>query len=114
VRQRWAAAPKRSDGTWALTQTLAHRGHSVQLQGDLAVLGDYNGGANNLGKVTTCTRMAGVWQATGEQFGATAEQYFGYELGLNGDLLAVSSSGLAKPTQIFRPGGANWLPEASI
>jgi len=103
-----------ANGTWALTQTLAHRGHRAQLQGDLAVLADYNGGANNLGKVTTYARVAGAWQATGEQFGATAEQYFGHGLSLVGDSLAVSSGGIAKPTQIFRRSGENWLPEASI
>ena len=103
-----------ANGTWSRTQTLVHRGHSAALQGDLAVLGDYNGGANNTGKVTTYARSAGVWQPSGEQFGATAEQYFGYELSLNGDWLAVSSSGLAKPAQIYRRSGANWLPQASV
>jgi hypothetical protein len=45
---------------------------------------------------------------------APATQYFGYDISLNGDILAISSSAPAKPSQIFRRIGASWQPEASL
>ncbi len=108
------------DGTWSLTQTIAHACETPQLDGDRLVLNNpfaTLNGAQNIGSVSTYVRVSGMWQLQSTLFGAQAEQRFGYQIASENDLLVVTStgpSGARAPAQLYRTSGGSWLPESTL
>jgi len=100
-------------GIWTPMQDLLHRGWSVQVEGNTAMLGDSlaNG---NIGEVAIYSRGAGGWQPAGTLSGFNVDQNFGAEVALDGDRAVVTSGAATAPVQVYRRNGANWLPEASL
>jgi hypothetical protein len=99
-------------GMWTPIQEIPHRGWSVQVNGNTAMLGDSQ--ANGIGEVAIYSRGAGVWQPAGTLSGFNVNQYFGTEISLDGDRVAVASGAATAPVQLYRRNGVNWLPEASL
>jgi hypothetical protein len=96
---------------------LDRRCSTPQLAGDLLLLNDLSADAPamNSGEVSTWVRSAGSWTYQGSLVGNVADQRFGAKIALEGDLLAVSSvGGTARPLQVYRRNGNNWLPEATL
>ncbi len=100
-------------GIWTSVQTIPHRAWTLQVQGDLAMLGDINVN-NTIGEVATYTRSVSGWQPQGVLSGSDANQHFGSEVALDGSLAAVTSNSYASPVQVYQRNGSNWLPQASL
>jgi hypothetical protein len=110
-----------SNGSWTLTQTIAHGCETPQLQGERLILNNPfadDNGAQNIGKVSTYLRSAGQWQLQNTLFGGQNNQQFGYQIASENNLLVVTSTGPSNtfpPAQLFRAGsGGTWLPETTL
>lgn len=105
---------ERSDiGLWTIVQSIPYRALAMQVQGDLALLGDRE--ANGyIGEVAIYTRDGNGWQRSGTLSGSDSGQRFGSEISLDGDRAAVTSGSLAASVQIFQRNGSTWLPQASL
>lgn len=110
-----------SNGSWTLTQTIAHGCETPQLDGDRLILNyPFADGvsAQNIGKVSTYRRSGGVWTLQNSLFGGQDQQQFGYQIASEDDLLVVTSTGPSNtlpPAQLFRANaGGTWIPETTL
>lgn len=108
------------NGSWSLTQDIAHGCETPQLQGDRLILNDPFADFGNIldiGEVSTYVRSGGLWQVQSTLVGSQPDQRFGYEIGSDADLLVVTSTGppgAQAPAQLYRSTGSNWIPETTL
>ena len=108
------------NGTWSLSQTIAHGCETPQINGDRLILNNPFadvGNAQNIGEVATYQRIGGSWQLQSVLAGNQANQQFGYQIATDNDVLVVTSTGptgAQAPAQVYRTNGGNWIPEATL